>query len=95
MAYWDTQQNAPELCVRSWGQLRGIFGDLTDGVRLRLQFRAEVFGRDVFLWGDFREWVTDDVDGGLFVAVRPILGDDDDVEDLRVPLLAVCDWVVE
>jgi len=27
--------------------------------------------------------------------VRPIFGDDDDVEDLRVPLFAVCDWVVE
>ena len=85
---------APILCTRSWGKLRALFGDVADGVRVRLQFRADVFGHEVLLWGDFRAWETDTT-GALSVVVAPIFGDDDVSEDLRVPFLSVCDWVVE
>ena len=89
------ERGAPVLCARSWSQLTRLFGDVADGVRVRLQFRADVFGREVLLWGDFRDWFIDDA-GALFVVVAPILGDDDGLsEDLRVPFLSVCDWVVE
>ena len=91
---FDSGRGAPVLCARSWSQLTRLFGDLADGVRVRLQFRADVFGREVLMWGDFREWETDET-GALFVVVSPIFGDDDDAEDLRVPFLSVCDWVVE
>jgi len=90
----DRDDGVPVLCARTWGHLSRLFGDVADGVRLRLQFRVELFGREVLLWGDFRGWAVGDT-GVLFVVVRPIFGDDDDVEDLRVPLFAVCDWVVE
>jgi hypothetical protein len=94
MEDWNRETGAPIVCARSWSQLTRLFGDVADGVRVRLQFRADVFGRDVLLWGDFLGWEID-ATGALFVVVSPVFGDDDDVsEDMSVPFLAVCDWVV-
>jgi len=94
MEDWERDKGVPMLCARTWGQLTRLFGDVADGVRVRLQFRTDVFGREVLLWGDFREWSVGDT-GVLFVVVAFSFGDGGLSEDLRVPFFSVTDWVVE